>query len=113
MDMNLAYISAARIHLPNTVEKIAFEHFHAAKMLCAVVDKTRQVEMKIIPFQARKNAHRSRYLWLYGRHKRPGRIVERLELAQMDLPDTSNCWAMKELARELWNRRYAEHCRRL
>lgn len=72
MDMNQAYISATRIHLPNAVEKIAFDHFHVAKMLCAVVDKTRQAEMKTIPLQARKSAHRSRYLWLYGRHKRHG-----------------------------------------
>ncbi|STV27999.1 transposase [Klebsiella pneumoniae subsp. ozaenae] len=36
MDMNPAYISAARVHLPNAVEKIAFDHFHVAKMLCAV-----------------------------------------------------------------------------
>ncbi|EEL0143579.1 transposase, partial [Salmonella enterica subsp. enterica serovar Montevideo] len=113
MDMNPAYISAARIHLPNAVEKIAFDHFHVAKMLCAVVDKTRQSEMKTIPLQARKSAHRSRYLWLYGRHKRHGRIAERLEVAQMVLPDTSRCWAMKELARELWNRQYDEHSRRL
>ncbi|HHY8308172.1 TPA: ISL3 family transposase, partial [Escherichia coli] len=113
MDMNPAYISAARIHLPNAVEKIAFDHFHVAKMLCAVVDKTRQSEMKTIPLQARKSAHRSRYLWLYGRHKRHGRIAERLEAAQMVLPDTSRCWAMKELARELWNRRYDEHSRGL
>lgn len=96
--MNLAYISAARIHLPNAVDKIAFDHFHVAKMLCAVVDKTRQAEMKTIPLQARKSAHRSRYLWLYGRHKRHGRI---------------RCWAMKELARDLWKRRYDEHSRRL
>ncbi|STV56351.1 transposase, ISL3 family [Klebsiella pneumoniae] len=68
-------------------------------MLCAVVDKTRQSEMKTIPLQARKSAHRSRYLWLYGRNKRHGRIAERLEAAQMVLPDTSRCWAMKELAR--------------
>ncbi|STU22745.1 transposase [Klebsiella pneumoniae] len=54
MDMNPAYISAARVHLPNAVEKIAFDHFHVAKMLCAVVDKTRQSEMKTIPLQARK-----------------------------------------------------------
>lgn len=86
MDMNQAYISAARIHLPNAVEKIAFDHFHVAKMLCAVVDKTRQSEMRIIPLQARKSEHRSRYLWLYGRHKRHGRIAERLEAAQMVLP---------------------------
>lgn len=52
MDMNPAYISAARLHLPNAVEKIAFNHCHVAKMLCAVVDKTRQSEMKTIPLQA-------------------------------------------------------------
>ncbi|MFC0141017.1 ISL3 family transposase [Erwinia mallotivora] len=113
MDMNPAYISAARIHLSNAVEKIAFDHFHVAKMLCAVVDKTRQSEMKTIPLQARKSAHRSRYLWLYGRHKRHGRIAERLESAQTVLPDTRRCWAMKELARELWNRRYDERSRQL
>lgn len=49
MDMNMAYISAARIHLPNAIDKIAFDHFHVAKMLCAVVDKTRHAEMKQIP----------------------------------------------------------------
>ncbi|WP_420877094.1 transposase [Rouxiella badensis] len=37
MDMNMAYISAARIHLPNAIDKIAFDHFHVAKMLCSVV----------------------------------------------------------------------------
>lgn len=64
MDMYPAYISAARIHLPNAVEKIAFDHFHVAKMLCSVVDKTRQGGMKSISLPARKEAHRSRYLWL-------------------------------------------------
>jgi len=64
MDMNRAYIRAACIYLPNVVEKIAFDHFHVAKMLCDVVDKTCQAEMKIIPLQTRKSAHRSRYLWL-------------------------------------------------
>ena len=31
MDMNAGYIRAARIHLPNAVEKIAFDRFHVAK----------------------------------------------------------------------------------
>ncbi|EOS96655.1 transposase [Erwinia tracheiphila PSU-1] len=100
MDMNPAYISAACIHLPNAVEKMAFDHVHVTKMHCAVVDKTRQVGIKTILLQARKSAHRSRYLWLYGRHKR------QLESAQMVLPDTRRCRAMKELARELRNRWY-------
>lgn len=113
MDMYPAYISAARIHLPNAVDKIAFDHFHVAKMLCSIVDKTRQGEMKGIPLPARKEAHRSRYLWLYGCINRHGEREKRLEAAQQILPETSQCWAMKELARELWHRRYDEHSRPL
>lgn len=113
MDMSPAYIRAARIHLPDAVEKIAFDHFHIAKMLCAVVDKTRKAEMRTIPLPARESAHRSRYLWLYGSDRRHERIAERLETAKMVLPNTSQCWAMKEMARELWNRRYDKHSRRL
>ncbi|AKH27432.1 transposase [Shigella sonnei] len=44
MDMNAGYIRAARIHLPNAVEKIAFDRFHVAKQPGEVVDKTRQNE---------------------------------------------------------------------
>ena len=113
MDMNTAYISAARIHLTNAVDKIAFDHFHVAKVLCAVVDKTRQAEMKHILASDRKGAHRSRYLWFYGREKRHGRRLERLEIACSVLPQTSQCWVMKELARDLWHRRYDEHSRGL
>lgn len=93
MDMYPAYISVARIHLPNAVDKIAFDHFHVAKMLCSVVDKTRQGEMNHIPLPARKEAHRSRYLWLYGCENRHGQREERLEAAQQVLPETSQCWA--------------------
>lgn len=113
MDMNMAYISAARIHLPNAVDKIAFDHFHVAKMLCAVVDKTRQAEMKQIPSSDRKDAHRSRYLWFYSKQNRFGRRAERLEVARLVLPQTSQCWVMKELARDLWHRRYDDHSRKL
>jgi transposase len=113
MDMNMAYISAARIHLPNAVDKIAFDHFHVAKMLCAVVDKTRHAEMKQIPSSERKDAHRSRYLWFYSKQNRLGRRAERLEVARLVLPQTSQCWAMKELARDLWHRRYDDHSRKL
>ncbi|QDW32951.1 ISL3 family transposase [Yersinia sp. KBS0713] len=113
MDMNMAYISAARIHLPNAVDKIAFDHFHVAKTLCGVVDKTRMTEMKRISSLDRKGAHRSRYLWFYGKQNRHGGRAERLEVARLVLPETSQCWVMKELARDLWHRRYDRHSRRL
>jgi len=101
MDMNMAHISAARIHLPNALDKIAFDHFHVAKMLYAVIDKTRQAEMKQIPSSDRKGAHRSRYLWFYSKQNRHGRRADRLEVARLVLPQTSQCWVMKVLARDL------------
>ncbi|WP_410054835.1 transposase [Providencia rettgeri] len=48
---------------------MAFDHFHVAKMLCSVIDKTRQNELNKIARENRKLAHRSRYLWLHCRNK--------------------------------------------
>jgi len=70
--LSMAYISAALIYLPNLVDKIVFNHLHVAKMLCAVVDKTRQAEMKQIPSSDRKDTHCSRYLWFYSKQNRSG-----------------------------------------
>ena len=56
MDMNAGYIRAARIHLPNAVEKIAFDRFHVAKQLGEVVDKTRQNEHPHLPVESRRQA---------------------------------------------------------
>ncbi|EPY5154138.1 DUF4113 domain-containing protein, partial [Klebsiella variicola] len=56
MDMNAGYIRAARIHLPNAVEKIASDRFHVAKQLGEVVDKTRQNEHPHLPVESRRQA---------------------------------------------------------
>lgn len=69
--------------------------------------------MKQIPSSDRKGAHRSRYLWFYSKQNRFGRRAERLEVARLVLPQTSQCWVMKELARYLWHRRYDDHSRKL
>lgn len=111
MDMNPAYISAARFHLPTATSKIAFDHFHVAKMLCGVVDKTRQMEIKRVPLDDRKSVYRSRYLWLYGSQRLDVCRAEKLEAAKLVLPKTSQCWAMKELARELWRQGYDDKTR--
>ncbi len=54
--MNASYIRAARIHLPNAVEKIDFDRFHVAKQLGEVVDKTRQNEHPHLPVESRRHA---------------------------------------------------------
>ncbi|HDV7534141.1 TPA: ISL3-like element ISEc53 family transposase, partial [Escherichia coli] len=66
MDMNAGYIRAARIHLPNAVEKIAFDRFHVAKQLGEVVDKTRQNEHPHLPVESRRQAKGTRFLWQYS-----------------------------------------------
>jgi len=66
MDMNAGYIRAARIHLPGAVGKIAFDHFHVAKQLGEIVDKTRQNEHPQRPLDSRRLAKGTRFLWQYS-----------------------------------------------
>ena len=62
MDMNAGYIKAARIHLPNAVEKIAFDRFHMTKQLGEVVDKTCQNEHPHLPVESCHQAKGTRFL---------------------------------------------------
>jgi transposase len=66
MNMNAGYIRAARIHLPDAVEKIAFDRFHVAKQLGEIVDKTRQNEHPRLPVDSRRQAKGTRFLWQYS-----------------------------------------------
>lgn len=65
--MNAGYIRAVRIHLPNAVEKIAFDRFHVVKQLGEVVDKTRQNEHPRLPVESRRQAKGTRFLWQYSK----------------------------------------------
>lgn len=66
MDMNVGYIRATRIHLPNVVEQIDFDHFHVAKQLVEVMDKTRQNEHPHLPVESRRQAKGTRFWWQYS-----------------------------------------------
>lgn len=66
MDMNVGYIRATRIHLPNAVEQIDFDRFHVAKQLVEVVDKTRQNEHPHLPVESRRQAKGTRCWWQYS-----------------------------------------------
>ncbi|CAG9001078.1 MAG: hypothetical protein CENE_03092 [Candidatus Celerinatantimonas neptuna] len=64
MDMSSAYLKATRSHIKNADKKIAIDHFHISKLLTEGVNAIRQQElMKFIP-SLRKDAYRTRYLWL-------------------------------------------------
>ena len=104
MDMNAGYIRAARIHLPNAVEKIAFDRFHVAKQLGEVVDKTRQNEHPHLPVESRRQAKGTRFLWQYSDKWMTESRQEKLMWLREQMQQTSQCWTLKELAKNIWDR---------
>lgn len=97
--MNAGYIRAARIHLPNAVEKIAFDRFHVAKQLGEVVDKTRQNEHPHLPVESRRQAKGTRFLWQYSDKWMTESRQEKLMWLREQMQQTSQCWTLKELAK--------------
>ena len=104
MDMNAGYIRAARIHLPCAVEKIAFDRFHVAKQLGEVVDKTRQNEHPHLPVESWRQAKGTRFLWQYSDKWMTKSRQEKLIWLRAQMKLTSQCWALKELAKDDWER---------
>lgn len=104
MDMNAGCIRAARIHLPCVVEKIAFDRFHVAKQLGEVVDKIRQDEHPHLPVESRRQAKGTRFLWQYNDKWMTESRQEKLIWLRAQMKLTSLCWALKELAKNIWNR---------
>lgn len=111
MDMNAGYIRAARLNLPEAVSKIAFDRFHVAKQLDEVVDKTRQTELPRMAAEVRRQAKGSRFLWQYGEKWMTEQRQEKLSWLRGQML-TSQCWALKELAKAIWSRPYSEQSRR-
>ncbi|HAF6043758.1 TPA: ISL3 family transposase [Salmonella enterica] len=108
MDMNAGYIRAARIHLPSAFEKIAFDRFHVAKQLGEVVDKTRQNEHPHLPVESRRQAKGTRFLWRYSDRWMTENRQEKLVWLRTQMKLTSQCWALKELAKDIRNRPWSE-----
>ncbi|MDH8238983.1 transposase, partial [Klebsiella pneumoniae] len=82
----------ARIHLPCAVDKIAFDRFHVAKQLGEVVDKTR------------RQAKGTRFLWQYSDKWMTESRQEKLMWLREQMQQTSQCWTLKELAKNIWDR---------
>jgi len=108
MDMNAGYIRAARIHLPGAVEKIAFDRFHVAKQLGEIVDKTRQNEHPQLPLDSRRQAKGTRFLWQYSEKWMTESRHEKLTWPREQMKLTSQCWVLKELAKDIWNRPWSD-----
>ncbi len=108
MDMNAGYIRAARIHFPGAVGKIAFDRFHVAKQLGEIVDKTCQNEHPRLPVDSCRQAKGTRFLWQYSekwmtepRHEKLAWLREQMQL-------TSQCWVLKELTKDIWDRPWSD-----
>lgn len=75
-----------------------------AKQLGEVVGKTRQNEHPHLPVESRRQVKGTRFLWQYSNkwmtESRQGKLAWLRELMQQ----TSQCWALKERARDIWNR---------
>lgn len=108
MDMNAGYIRAARIHLPEAVGKIAFDRFHVAKQLGEIVDKTRQTEYPRLPVDSRRQAKGTRFLWQYSEKWMTEPRQEKLTWLREQMQLTSQCWTLKELAKDIWNRPWSD-----
>ncbi|MGP3589960.1 ISL3 family transposase [Vagococcus sp. WN89Y] len=108
MDMNAGYIRAACIHLPNGAEKIAFDRFHVAKQPGEVVDKTRQNEHPHLPVKSRRQAKGTRFLWQYSEKWMTESRQEKLVWLRAQMKLTSQCWTLKELAKDIWNSLWSE-----
>ena len=111
MDMNAGYIRAARVHLLCAVEKIAFDRFHVAKQPGEVVDKTRQNEHPHLPVESRRQAKGTRFLWQYSDKWMTESRQEKLIWLRAQMKLTSQCRALKELAKDIWNRPWSEERR--
>ncbi|MGE8691557.1 MAG: ISL3 family transposase [Achromobacter sp.] len=106
MDMSGAYIKAALDSLPDAQQKIAFDHFHVAKVLSEAVDNTRKSELHRVDYGLRRDIHRSRYDWLRRGAHLSDFARERMQALSASLLDTAMVWMLKEKAREIWHTGY-------
>ena len=102
--MNAGYIRAARIYLPGAVEKIDFDRFHESKQPGKVMDKTRQNEHPHLPVERRRQAKGTRFLKQYSDKWMIESRQEKQAWLREQMQQTSQCWMLKELARDIWNR---------
>jgi transposase len=96
MDMWKPYIRSAIAHIPDALNKIAFDKFHVAKHLGDAVDKVRRQEHKLLRLDGDDRLTGTKYLWLENPEKmREERWLEFRSLRVSALK-TARAWAIKE-----------------
>lgn len=102
MDMSNSYIKGIKEALPDAEKKIAFDHFHVAQKLTEVVDNVRRTEVRTLIKELRKNAYKTRYLWLKNPKNMTTQQQESITFLASHLQSTVQAWCFKEWARDIW-----------
>ncbi|WP_227641083.1 transposase, partial [Klebsiella pneumoniae] len=79
--------------------------------ICNSADKTRQNEHPHLPVESRHQAKGTRFLWQYSDKWMTESRQEKLMWLRAQMKLTSQCWALKELAKDIWNRPWSEERR--
>lgn len=112
MDMWPPYIQAVSDHIDEPESKICFDRFHVAKHLGDAVNKVRSEENAELRSVGSDALVGSRYLWLQNpENMKPANRVRFEELRRSTFR-VARAWAMKEVARGLWNYRVRGWARR-
>ena len=108
MDMWDPYIAATRAYIPQSEEKIVFDHFHVTRQVTEAMDKVRRREHKALLAEGDEQLKGTRHLWLANRENVPDwRKEEFTALRKVNL-NTGRAWAIKESLRRFWHYRYAK-----
>ena len=103
MDMHSPYIAAVSDAIPGAERKIAFDRFHVASHMNEAVNQVRRQEHRALKALEINPLTGTRYLWLQSPEALEGDRRERLELLKSSSLKTARAWAIKELARSLWD----------
>ncbi len=103
MDMWPAYINAVSGHIEDPELKICFDRFHVAKHLGDGVNKVRTEEIGELRSLGDKSLVGTRFLWLQNPENMTAKNKARFDSLRDATFKVARAWAMKEVARGLWN----------
>lgn len=106
LDMWDPYIRATCDGLPEGVDKIVFDRFHAMQQVTEAVDRVRKQEHRgLRTTEGRSVLSGTKYLWLYSAENLPARHAGLFaQLRSLHLK-VGRAWAIKEALRKLWTYR--------
>lgn len=106
LDMWRPYIAATRAYVPAAEQKIAFDRFHVARLLGDAVDRVRRQEQRGLRAADDPRLVGTRYWWLTPPARLDAVQRRQFQVLRGSTLKTARAWALKELARTLWDYRH-------